>query len=143
MLATKSLYIADFMTGILAALALNQVPVLSLRRGKLDQAFARLNEDLKKVAHDAGLDLKFRIRPHPIHQDSTQLQQALYEAAQRDLISLDNPEFQKVRLKISQDEAQTYLSDLPGSKEMYLRLAKLLMEYYNSDCEQQGPNGTG
>jgi hypothetical protein len=126
----------DFMTGILAALAVNRVPVLSLKRSRLDQAFARLNKDLKEAAEAAGLDLKFRIRLHPIHQDSTQLQQALYEAAQRDLVSLDNPEFQKVRLKIGPDEAQAYLTGLPGSQEMYLHLASRLMAYYREQGEE-------
>ena len=65
------------MTGILAALAVKHVPMLSLKRGRLDQAFARLNQDIKQAAEEAGLDLKFRIRLHPIHQDSTLLQQAL------------------------------------------------------------------
>jgi hypothetical protein len=123
----------DFMTGILAALAVNRVPALSLRRSRLDQAFAHLNQDIEEAAGAAGLDPKFRIRLHPIHQDSTLLQQALYEAAQRDLISLDNPEFQKVRLKIGPDEAQTYLAGLPGSREMYLRLAERLMYYYRDE----------
>jgi hypothetical protein len=126
----------DFMTGILAALAVNSVPILSLRRSRLDQAFARLNQDIKAAAEEAGLDLKFRIRLHPIHQDSTLIQQALYEAAQRDLVSLDNPEFQKVRLKISQDEAQTYLTGLPGSRAMYLQLADRLMCYYREEDEE-------
>jgi hypothetical protein len=123
------------MTGILAALAVNRVPVLSLRRSRLDQAFARLNQDIEEAAGAAGLDLKVRIRLHPIHQDSTLLQQALYDAAQRDLVSLDNPEFQKVRLKIGPDEAQTYLARLPGSREMYLRLAERLMCYYRDEDE--------
>jgi hypothetical protein len=139
--ATQPLYLPDFITGILAALAVNRVPVLSLRRGKLDQAFARLNQDIKDAAKTAGLDLMFRIRLHPIHQDSTLLQQALYEAAQRDLVSLDNPEFQRVRLKRSPEEAQTYLAGLPGSREMYLRLAKRLMCYYREEDEEAASDG--
>jgi len=134
--ATRPLYMPDFMTGILAALAVNRVPVLSLRRSRLDQAFDRLNQDIKAAADSAGLELKFRIRLHPIHQDSTLLQQALYEAAQRDLVSLDNPEFQRVRLKIGADEAQTYLADLPGSRDMYLQLADRLMSYYHDQNEE-------
>ena len=139
--ATQPLYMPDFMTGILAALAVHRVPMLSLRRSRLDQAFARLNQDIKEAAEAAGLDLKFRIRLHPIHQDSTLLQQALYEAAQRDLVSLDNPEFQKVRLKIDPDEAQNYLAGLPGSREMYIRLADRLMCYYRDEDEEAASAG--
>ena len=133
---TQPLYMPDFMTGILAALAVNCIPILSLRRSRLDQAFARLNQDIEAAAEAAGLEPKFRIRLHPIHQDSTLVQQALYEAAQRDLVSLDNPEFQKVRHKISQDEAQSYLAGLPGSREMYLGLANRLMCYYRDKEEE-------
>jgi hypothetical protein len=128
--ATRALYMPDFMTGMLAALAVKSVPVLSLRSNRLDQAFARLNEDIKREALASGLDPKFRILLHPVHQDSSQLQQAIYEAAQRDLVSLDNPEFQRVRLKISPDEALAYFAGLPGPKEMYFRLAERLLAYY-------------
>jgi hypothetical protein len=130
MQATQPLYLSDFMTGILATLALKQIPVLSLRENRLDQAFSLLNQDILQEATKAGLEMKFRIRTHPIHQDSTVLQQALYEAAQRDLISLDNPEFQKIRLKINAADAPAFLQDLPGTREMYMRLADLLLKYY-------------
>jgi len=133
---TRALYLPDFMTGILAALAMKHVPVLSLRRNRLDQAFARLDQDIKQEAEKTGMEVKFRIRLHPIHQDSTQLQQALYEAAQRDLISLDNPEFQRIRLKITPDEAPVYLEGLPGLPQMYVQLAERLMGYYQEEGEQ-------
>jgi hypothetical protein len=134
--ATRALYLPDFMTGILAALAANRVPFLSLRRNRLDQAFSRLSQDIKQEAENEGMEVKFRIRLHPIHQDSTQLQQALYEAAQRDLISLDNPEFQRIRLKITPDEAPAYLNGLPGSPRMYVHLAERLMKYYQDQDEE-------
>lgn len=132
MTATQPLYMPDFMTGILAALAVRHVPVLSLRRSKLDQAFECLNQDIKQEADKAGLNLKFRIRLHPIHRDSTLLQQSLYEAAQRDLVSLGK----KVRLKIGPDEAQTYLTGLPGKPDMYHRLAARLMAYYRDEDKE-------
>jgi hypothetical protein len=118
------------MTGILAGLALNKVPTLSLRQNRLDRAFTRLNERIAREAKKAKLAVKFHFRAHPIHQDSTMLQQALYEAAQRDLISLDNPEFQRIRLKITPDEATAYLKGVPGSPAMYTRLAALLVKFY-------------
>ncbi len=59
---SQPLYMAEFMTGILAALAMKQVSVLSLRRSWLDQAFARLNQDILKDASRYGIDVKFRMR---------------------------------------------------------------------------------
>jgi|SRR5579872_2413220 len=135
MTAAKPLYLPDFMTGILAALAIKKIPALSLRGNRLDQAFARLHKDIIQIAKETNLEVKFRIRLHPIHQDSTQLQQALYEAAQRDLVSLDNPEFQKIRLKITASEAPAYLKGLPGSQEMYEQLANRLIDYYQENVE--------
>jgi hypothetical protein len=140
MTATRSLYLPDFMTGLLVGLALNKVQSLSLRQNRLDRAFERLNEAILRETKKEQLAAKFRFHTHPIHQDSTLLQQALYEAAQRDLISLDNPEFQRIRLKFTAGEASAYLGTVPGSAEMYKRLAALLIKYYqeipdNPDAE--------
>ena len=129
----KSLYLSDFMTGLLAALTLRQVFVLSLRNHKLDHAVGKLFADLTDEAEQQGLNLRFRIRPHPVHNDSVLIQQALYEAAQRDLISLDNPEFQDIRLKISIDDATSYFDNIVGSRDMYSRLAERFIQYYQEN----------
>jgi len=127
----KSLYLSDLLTGLLAGLALNNITALSIRDNLFDRALARLvDEDVRPQADRLGLALKFRVRPHEIHGDSTAIQRALYEAAQRDLISLDNPEYQDIRLKISPSEAQAYFEGLPGSPEFYKHLSSKLLEYY-------------
>ena len=124
------LYLSDLLTGLLAALAMKDVPALSMRDTRLDRALVRLSDDLKIEAVREGLSLRFRLRTHPVHGDSTQIQHALWEAAQRELVSLDNPEFQNVRLKITSEDAPRYLSKLPGSATMYQRLADKLIGYY-------------
>jgi len=126
----SNLYLSDFVTGLLAALSLENFRVLSLRKHRLDLAMERLKEDLEKEANQENLRIRFHIQTHPVHRDSSVLQQALYEAAQRDLVSLDNPEFQDVRLKISSEEAQLYLSNVMGPPEMYKRLARRLIQHY-------------
>ncbi|HEY3128428.1 MAG TPA: hypothetical protein VGL91_03145 [Acidobacteriota bacterium] len=126
----ENLYLPDLMTGLLSALSLRGVSTLSRRSNRLDLAFETLFHDVQKEAKKNNLKVRFRIRTHPIHGDSLEVRQALYEAAQRDLVSFDNPEFQDVRLKISSEEALLYLADLPGSTEMYERLAEQLMQYY-------------
>ena len=132
---TRPLYLPDFITGMIAALAMHRVPSLSLRGNKLDLAFERLSDEVAREAEKEHLDVRFRIKVHTIHRDSTQLQQALYEAAQRDLISLDNPEFQRIRLKLSSEDAAAYFIGLPGSPEMYRRLANQLVRYYEEPVE--------
>lgn len=127
----QSLYLSDLLTGLLAGLALQKISALSIRRNQFDQALARLVEqDLGGEATRHGLALKFRVRPHEIHGDSSAVQRALYEAAQRDLISLDNPEFQDIRLKIGPDEARSYFDGLPGGPDMYESLSSKLLQYY-------------
>jgi hypothetical protein len=126
-----SLYLSDLLTGLLAGLALQKVSALSIRRNQFDQALARLVEkDLGEEANKQGLSVKFRVRPHEIHGDSSAVQRALYEAAQRDLISLDNPEYQDIRLKIRPSEARSYFEGLPGTPEMYETLSSKLLQYY-------------
>jgi len=127
----KSLYLSDLLTGLLAGLALQKITALSIRNNQFDRALAKLvDEDLVREAERLGFVLKFRVRPHEIHGDSTVVQRALYEAAQRDLISLDNPEFQDIRLKIAPREARSYFEGLPGSPEMYEALSSKLLQYY-------------
>ncbi len=133
----KNLYVSDFITGLLAALTLEEVSVLSLRKHRLDIAIEKLNDDLEKEATLENLKIRFHIQTHPIHRDSSIIQEALYEAAQRDLVSLDNPEFQDVRLKISIEEAPLYLNSVLGSPEMYKRLAKRFIQYYRDIPIQQ------
>jgi hypothetical protein len=128
----KSLYLSDLLTGLLAGLALRKITALSIRSNQFDQALARLvDQDVRPEAERLGFVVKFRVRPHEIHGDSTAVQRALYEAAQRDLISLDNPEFQDIRLKIGPAEAPSYFEGLPGSQEMYEAFSSKLMQYYH------------
>jgi len=127
------LYLDDFMTGLLAGLALQKTPVLSLRSRRLDSAFEKVFNDLRREAKKVDLDIRFRIKTHPTYGDSIQMQQAIYDAAQRDLVSLDNPEFQDVRLKISRGEAQSYLDNIAGSPDMYKLLAERLIQYYQEN----------
>ena len=127
----QSLYLSDLLTGLIAGLALHKITALSIRNNQFDQALARLvDDDLQREAKERGFVVKFRVRPHEIHGDSTAVQRALYEAAQRDLISLDNPEFQDIRLKIDPKEAHSYLEDLPGTADMYEDLSTKLLKYY-------------
>jgi hypothetical protein len=64
--ASRSLYLPDFMTGLLVGLALNKVHSLSLRQNRLDRAFNRLNDAILSEAEKENLAVKFRFRFHPI-----------------------------------------------------------------------------
>lgn len=130
MTSPQALYLSDLVTGLIAALALRDVHALSIRHNVFDHALARVVAELDRDASKLGVTLKFRVRPHEVHGDSTAVQRALYEAAQRDLISLDNPEFQDIRLKITPNEARSYFDGLPGTQAMYEDLGGKLLKYY-------------
>jgi hypothetical protein len=134
MATEKPLYLSDLLTGLFAALAMRELQVLSLRDSRFDRALARLADDVAAEATKEHLSLRFRLRTHPVHRDSTQIQHALWEAAQRELVSLDNPEFQDVRLKITPADAPRYFAKLPGSEMMYRKLADKLMTYYRENA---------
>jgi hypothetical protein len=88
-------------------------------------------DKLAERAEDEDVRLRFRINPHPIHRDSLTIQGALSRAAQRDLISFDNPEYQDIRIKLDADEAGQILESLPGGADLYRRLADDFVNQYS------------
>ncbi len=118
----------DFFTGLFAALVSKGIPVISIRNERFEEALAPVFDKLKALAVGQGLDLRFRIRLHPFHNDSTTVRDAIYNAAQSGLISLDNPEYQDIRFKISDTQALKMLEDIPGGKELFLDLAESFIE---------------
>lgn len=119
----------DFFTGLMAALAVRNKNRFSLRGQVFYQAIETAYKRLRVLAPTYEAKVPFRIILDPIHRDSAQIRETLTRAAQRNLVSLDNPEFQDVRLKISAEEAQTVLAHLPGSPDLYSELAQ---EFENS-----------
>lgn len=121
--ARTSLTLADLLTGLLAALAQRRVIGLPLRH--FDQVVADLTSDVEREVSDKNLKVCFRVIPHPIHGDSEAVHEALYTAAQSRLIRLSGTE---ITIQIAPDEALAYLTHLPGTPEMYDRLAAKLLD---------------
>lgn len=132
--------VADaFFRGLFSALALKGVKVISIRGDRFDRALADVFETLMSVADDRAVDVRFRIRPHPVHGDSGLVRDSIATAAQLGLISLDNPEYQDIRLRIDEDLARDLLQDVPGQGELYLTLAEeFLNNYYRSSTAENG-----
>lgn len=120
----------DFFTGLLSALALKGYRTLTLRSERFDRAIAHIVESLMKQAETKDIDVRFRVRLHPVHGDSSTIRDSITQAAQRDLISLDNPEYQDVRLKISAEDASVFLSSLPGGEVLFGSLADEFLQTY-------------
>lgn len=121
----------DFFTGLFAALALKGSSVISARERRLDRALALTFEEFLGRAAGEKLDVQFRIRLHPFHQDSLTVRNEICHAAQRDLISLDNPEYQEIRLKLTKDDAEEILATFP-SRELFLTIADKFLDSYET-----------
>jgi hypothetical protein len=121
----------DFFTGLFAALTLRGSSVISVREQRLERALAPVFEEFMKRATSENLDVRFRIRLHPFHQDSITVRNAICHAAQRDLIGFDNPEYQEIRLKLTKDEAERILATLP-TKELFLTAADKFIDSYKT-----------
>jgi hypothetical protein len=121
----------DFFAGLFAALAVRGLTTFSVRIDQFDPFIKRVFDGLSQRAAAEQINLRFRIKPHPVHRDSLTIQGALARAAQRDLISFDNPEYQDIHIRLARDEAQRVLEGLPGGRQLYEELAEEFLEAYS------------
>ena len=129
----KSITVDDFFTGLFAALTLKdrEGASYSIRNERFDQAVELVFRYLCDHAEENGLDLRFRIRRHQLHQDSAIVRDAIYAAAGRDLVSLENPEYQDLRLKLSKNQASKLLdSRFREERNLFLHLADEFVGHY-------------
>lgn len=120
----------DLFTGLFGALAKRGFTTFSLRSDGVDRAVESVYEQLQEWARDAGMNLRFRIVRDQLHGDSVVVRDALGAAAQRNLISIDNPEFMDIRLKRSAIERSVDMSRLPGGAALYEQLATVFIDGY-------------
>jgi hypothetical protein len=126
----------DFFTGLLAGIAYRGRRRISIRGERFDRVIASLVEELVK-RHGDEVDLRFRVRPHYIHGESTTVRDAIAAATQADLISLDNPEYQDIRLKIARTTAEEILEDLPLEKDVLLELTDWFLTAYDREVASE------
>ena len=113
----------DFMTGLIAGLAALNVHVVSIRGNLFYRAVIDAFHDFEEGAGSAGVRPRFRLRLNRVYGDSPDVRDAISRAVQRDLVSLDNPEYQDMRLKVSKSEADNYLNELAGGRNLYIEAA--------------------
>jgi hypothetical protein len=122
----------DFMAGLLAALAKRKWGTLSIRGDRFDRASAQAYRRLREVAPERGIELRFYVKPHPNYGDSTTVRDAIARLAMWDLVSLDNPEYQDVRLKITPDFADSIFRRLSLDPELFDQLASTFVQAYEA-----------
>ena len=130
---TDTMTAVDFITGILAGLALRGERVLDLNDTRVDGAFAEVYQEALDRSDDLGLDLDFQIIPDAVHGDSTVVQDAIREAIAARLVGRINPSFRRIRITIDADWAATLTDELPGGAALYKDLAaRFIKSYRNS-----------
>jgi len=132
-----SITLDDFMTGLLAGLAQRGIRVVSIRGPAFYRAVEKVFIKLDHLAEEKNLGLRFWITRNRVYGDSADVREGIAKAVQRDLISLDNPEYQDMRLKIGPEDAGDYLSTLPGGAKLYEQLAETFLDVYPALVENR------
>jgi len=120
----------DFFLGLFAALRLRGQTAFSVRDDRFDAVIKDVYESLSHRAIVANIDVRFRIRPHPIYGDSTTVRKALTAAAQRRIISFDNPEYLDIRIQMDEAEAHRKLLSLHAPDGLFDELATEFLAKY-------------
>lgn len=123
----------DFVTGILAALAIQGRTVLDGVDRNFDESMAEAYRTLVADTSLDDLDIDFQISPDPIHGDSSVIQEALTVAVQGRVVARVNPTFRKIRIVLRNDRAKRLLDRLPGGESLYGRLADEFWARYTSE----------
>ena len=123
----------QFLAGIFAALALRHWDRISIRGGRFDRASAAAFEELERIASDYDVRPRFYVVSDTTYADSTVMRDAVARLAQWDLVSLDNPEYQDLRLKMSPSYADTVLTRLGLNRDLFNSLADQFVEAYEGN----------
>ena len=128
---TTPLSLNQLLTGLFTVLAKRGITTISIRTDRIDEVLVKVFEDLEGRVEAEQLQLTFRIR-QGLHGTSSQFRNALKLAALRDRISIDNPEYQDVRLSTTKLPYE-HLQHLPGGHTLYEDLAEIFLAAYEPD----------
>ena len=104
-----------FVEAVFATLRLKQSQVLLDDGQNLDRAFHNCAVAMAKylAEHRPNVILSFSFSLNQLHGDSPEFREALLMAGKSGLVSIDNPVFRTVRLKISDSRAKRVLAEFP------------------------------
>ncbi len=119
----------DLFTGLFGALAEMGFTSFSIRTDRLDQSVKAVYDRLLEHAHASDLNLRFTVRPNELGESAV-VREALANAALRNLVSIDNPEFQHIRLQPDKLRQLVDLERLPGGSKLYRELAANFVTQY-------------
>lgn len=120
----------DFFLGLFAALRRHGEGAFSVRDDRFDQVIKDLYDYLSEHADEENVDLRFHVRPHPMYGDSRTVRDALTSAAQRRIISFDNPEYLDIRIQLDDRDAARMLESLEVRPGLFDELADRFVRTY-------------
>lgn len=118
----------NFLTGLVSVCALEGIKALTLRGQDFFEAMEAAYAVIDEAATAEGIEVRFAVFLDPIYGDSPVIREAISMAVTRKLVSLDNPEYQEMRIKFGQEEARLLLASLPGSIELYKQAAGAFLD---------------
>ena len=116
--------LADFGTGVLVGLAAEGQKTLSVRR--LDAKMTAAFKWLESQADELSLNLRFYIVLSEIHRDAPEARNAIRGAVARGLAFPDDDH--TLYLKVLPEDAEVYLKRLPGTPEMWRKIARIILD---------------
>jgi hypothetical protein len=135
---TPSIVTADeFVAAILCELKLAGRDRLTLDDTSVDDQFALAYDELCSQQFERGVIVDFSLATNPYHGDSSTLRETLYAIRERGIVSINNPSFKSIEIKLS-DTAATHLlegSSLP--RTFYNDLIKQFFAIDGGDVEYE------
>ncbi len=118
----------DMLSGLVRVLSDRGYSSFVVKGDRLDAAFEAAYRRLTEVAGKFNLDVRFQIARDDFGESQI-LRMALNGAAQRDLVSFDNPEFQDMRLDRTKVSA-VRMERIPGGRALFEDLADVFLDEY-------------
>lgn len=117
----------DFMTGVIAACKTKGYQSISMRDDRFYRGMKASFDELQRDAVERDLDVRFWVFLDQFHHDSPVISEAVRSAVVRNLVSLDNPEFVNMRIKVDTPTAESLLDRLPGGADLHMHLADVFL----------------
>jgi hypothetical protein len=125
----------DFFLGLFSALKLRGQDSFSIRADRFDATIKEVFDKTDEMPGGDQVSLGFRVRPHQIYGDSRTVRKALHAAAQRRVISFDNPEYLDIRIQFDEADAERTLGRLRAPNELFEGLAEEFLRAYREHRE--------
>ena len=125
----------EFFLGLFSALKLRGQDSFSIRADRFDATIKDVYDKVGELPGGGQVSLGFRVRPHKIYGDSRTVRRALNAAAQRRVISFDNPEYLDIRIQLDEIDAERKLNRLGAPSELFDGLAEEFVRAYRDRRE--------